>query len=49
MGDFAKDYALRVDVTPTPNFDLPATFDWHPQRPDGRVADPPTTSASYLR
>src|SRR3979411_2552524 len=27
MGDFAKDYAYGVDVTPTPNFDLPATFE----------------------
>ena len=37
MGDFAKDYAYGVDVTPTPNFDLPATFDGI-RRPDGRVA-----------
>ncbi len=37
MGDFAKDYAFGVDVTPTPNFDLPATFDGI-RRPDGRVA-----------
>ena len=37
MGDFAKDYAFGVDVTPTPNFDLPATFDGI-VRPDGRVA-----------
>src|ERR1700738_5422589 len=36
MGDFAKDYAFGVDVTPTPNFDLPATFDGI-RRPDGRV------------
>src|SRR2546430_3434550 len=37
MGDFAKDYAFGVDVTATPNFDLPATFDGI-RRPDGRVA-----------
>src|SRR5437870_2132145 len=37
MGDFAKDYAFGVDVTPTPNFDLPATFQGI-RRPDGRVA-----------
>ena len=37
MGDFAKDYACGVDVTPTPNFDLPATFEGI-KRPDGRVA-----------
>src|SRR3974390_2376283 len=37
MGDFTKDYAFGVDVTPTPNFDLPATFDGI-RRPDGRVA-----------
>src|ERR1700731_4431181 len=37
MGDFAKDYAFGVDVTPTPNFDLPATFDGI-RRSDGRVA-----------
>src|SRR6201993_417635 len=37
MGDFAKDYAFGVDVTPTPNFDLPATFNGI-RRPDGRVA-----------
>src|SRR3981189_576303 len=37
MGDFAKDYAFGVDVTPTPNFDLPATFDGI-RRPAGRVA-----------
>src|SRR5258706_599592 len=37
MGDFAKDYAFGVDVTPTPNFDLPAAFDGI-RRPDGRVA-----------
>ncbi len=37
MGDFAKDYAWGVDATPTPNFDLPATF-MGIRRPDGRVA-----------
>ena len=37
MGDFSKDYAFGVDVTPTPNFDLPATFEGI-RRPDGRVA-----------
>ncbi|MFL6827231.1 MAG: UxaA family hydrolase, partial [Bradyrhizobium sp.] len=37
MGDFAKDYAFCADVTPTPNFDLPASFDGI-RRPDGRVA-----------
>ena len=37
MGDFAKDYAFGVDVKPTPNFDLPATFQGI-RRPDGRVA-----------
>ncbi|HEY0912547.1 MAG TPA: UxaA family hydrolase, partial [Bradyrhizobium sp.] len=37
MGDFAKDYAFGVDVTPTPNFDLPATFEGI-RRADGRVA-----------
>src|SRR5213079_2884642 len=37
MGDFAKDYAFGVDVTPTPNFDLPATFDGI-RRADGRIA-----------
>src|SRR5450756_845286 len=37
MGDFAKDYAFGVDVKPTPNFDLPATFDGI-RRLDGRVA-----------
>ncbi len=37
MGDFAKDYAYGVDVKPTPNFDLPATF-YGIRRPDGRVA-----------
>src|SRR5436189_312311 len=37
MGDFAKDYAFGVDVTPTPNFDLPATFEGI-RRADGRIA-----------
>ncbi len=37
MGDFAKDYAFCADVKPTPNFDLPATFEGI-RRPDGRVA-----------
>ena len=37
MGEFAKDYAFGVDVKPTPNFDLPATFQGI-KRPDGRVA-----------
>ena len=37
MGDFAKDYAFGVDVKPTLNFDLPATFEGI-RRPDGRVA-----------
>ncbi|NVN87711.1 MAG: altronate dehydratase [Rhodopseudomonas sp.] len=37
MGDFARDYAYGVDVKPTPNFDLPATFDGI-VRGDGRVA-----------
>lgn len=37
MGDFAKDYAYCADVKPTPNFDLPATFEGI-RRPDGRVA-----------
>src|ERR1700675_2674276 len=37
MGDFAKDYAFGVDVTPTPNFDLPATLDGI-RRPDRRGA-----------
>jgi altronate hydrolase len=37
MGDFAKDYAWGVDATPTPNFDLPATFEGI-RRPDGRAA-----------
>src|ERR1700712_3175840 len=37
MGEFAKDYAWGVDVKPTPNFDLPATFQGI-KRSDGRVA-----------
>jgi altronate hydrolase len=37
MGEFAKDYVFGVDVRPTPNFDLPATFQGI-KRPDGRVA-----------
>src|SRR5260370_15564397 len=37
MGDFAKDYAFGDDVTPAPNFDLPATFDGI-RRSDGRGA-----------
>jgi altronate hydrolase len=37
MGDFARDYAYGVDVKPTPNFDLPASFDGIVRR-DGRVA-----------
>ena len=37
MGEFSKDYAYGVDVKPTPNFDLPATFQGI-RRPDGRVA-----------
>src|SRR6476469_2193333 len=37
MGDFAKDYAYCADVKPTPNFDLPATFEGI-RRPYGRVA-----------
>src|SRR6476619_918982 len=37
MGDFARDYAFGVDVTPTPNFDLPATFEGI-RLSDGRVA-----------
>jgi altronate hydrolase len=37
MGDFAKDYAWGVDATPTPNFDLLATFEGI-RRPDGRAA-----------
>jgi altronate hydrolase len=37
MGEFTKDYAWGVDVKPTPNFDLPATFQGI-KRSDGRVA-----------
>src|SRR3954466_12187245 len=37
MGDFAKGYAYGVDVKPTPNFDLPATF-MGIRRADGRIA-----------
>jgi altronate hydrolase len=37
MGDFAKDYAYGVDVTPTAFFDPAATFEGI-RRPDGRVA-----------
>src|ERR1700712_3705127 len=37
MGEFSKDYAYSVDVKPTPNFDLPATFQGI-KRSDGRVA-----------
>lgn len=37
MGEFSKDYAYGVDVKPTPNFDLPATFQGI-RRSDGRVA-----------
>ncbi|HEY2132344.1 MAG TPA: altronate dehydratase family protein [Acetobacteraceae bacterium] len=37
MGDFAKDYAWGIDAKPTPNFDLPATFEGI-RRPDGRAA-----------
>jgi len=37
MGDFARDYAYGVDAQPTPNFDLPATFEGI-RRADGRVA-----------
>jgi altronate hydrolase len=37
MGDFARDYAYGVDVKPTPNFDLPASFNGI-VRGDGRVA-----------
>ena len=36
MGDFARDYAYGVDAQPTPNFDLPATFEGI-RRADGRV------------
>src|SRR4051812_28382744 len=37
MGDFDRDYAYGVDVKPTPNFDLPASF-MGIRRSDGRVA-----------
>ena len=37
MGDFARDYAYGVDVKPTPNFDLPASF-MGIRRDDGRFA-----------
>ena len=37
MGEFTKDYAWGVDVKPTPNFSLPATFEGI-RRADGRVA-----------
>src|ERR1700712_4480966 len=37
MGEFSKDYAYSVDVKPTPNYDLPATFEGI-KRSDGRVA-----------
>ena len=37
MGDFARDYPYGVDAQPTPNFDLPATFEGI-RRADGRVA-----------
>ena len=37
MGDFSRDYAYGVDVKPTPNFDLPATF-MGIKRDDGRIA-----------
>src|ERR1700710_181153 len=37
MGEFTKDYAWGVDVKPTPNFDLPATFQGI-KRSDGRIA-----------
>ena len=37
MGDFARDYAFGMDAKPTPNFDLPATFEGI-RRADGRVA-----------
>src|ERR1700710_2845821 len=37
MGEFSKDYAYSVDVKPTPNIDLLATFEGI-KRPDGRVA-----------
>jgi altronate hydrolase len=37
MGDFDRDYAYGVDVKPTPNFDLPASF-MGIKRSDGRIA-----------
>jgi altronate hydrolase len=37
MGEFARDYAYGVDVKPTPNFDLPASF-MGIRRSDGRIA-----------
>jgi altronate hydrolase len=37
MGDFDRDYAYGVDVKPTPNFDLPASF-MGIRREDGRIA-----------
>lgn len=37
MGEFDRDYAYGVDVKPTPNFDLPASF-MGIKRSDGRVA-----------
>jgi altronate hydrolase len=37
MGEFSRDYAYGVDVKPTPNFDLPASF-MGIRRDDGRVA-----------
>ena len=37
MGDFTKDYAYGLDVTPTAFIDPPATFQGI-RRPDGRVA-----------
>ncbi len=37
MGDFFRDYAFGVDVRPTQNFGLPATFQGI-RRADGRVA-----------
>ncbi|CUU20415.1 Altronate dehydratase EC 4217 CDS [Bradyrhizobium sp.] len=39
MGDFSKDYAYCADVKPTPNFDLPATFEGI-RRPDGLKKNP---------
>lgn len=37
MADFARDYAYGIDVKPTPNVDMPATF-MGIRRDDGRVA-----------